>query len=136
MIFPIRAGRTFRRLRTSLYSSRMSSVTSHVKSPWSAQLKSTSALGYLPGTCVPLNPEMPATNTFVSAVDFGGIEECDAAFHGRPDDRDHLLLFSGRTVAKAHSHAAQPDSRDFQIAFSKFALLHCSSSCAACRRHR
>jgi hypothetical protein len=25
---------------------------------------------------------------------------------------------------KAHSHAAQPDRRDFQIAFSKFALLH------------
>ena len=73
------------------------------------------------------------------AVNFGGVEECDAAFHGRSDDRDHLLLFSGRTVAKAHSHAAEPDSRDFQIAFSKFALLHCSSfeqspvriSCAA-----
>src|SRR5207302_658917 len=46
------------------------------------------------------------------AVNFGGVEECDAAFHGRPDDRDHLLLFSGRTVAKAHSHAAEPDSRD------------------------
>src|SRR5216683_113827 len=46
----------------------MSSVTSHVKSSWSAQLKSTSALGYLHGTYVPLNPEMPATNTFVSTT--------------------------------------------------------------------
>src|ERR1700730_11752287 len=32
-----------------------------------------------------------------------------------------------RAVAKAHSHAAEPDRRDFQIALSKFALLHVQS---------
>ncbi len=57
------------------------------------------------------------------AVDFGGIEECDAAFHGRANQRDHLLLVFRRAVAKAHPHAAEPDGRDFQVAFSKFALL-------------
>ena len=73
------------------------------------------------------------------AVDFGGIEECDAAFDGRPDQRDHLLLVCSRTVAEAHSHAAEPESRNFQVAFSQFALLHCFSSChrlSARRRRR
>ena len=59
------------------------------------------------------------------AVDLGGVEERDAAFHGGVEKRDHLLLVFGRTVGKAHSHAAEPDSRNFQIALSKFALLHC-----------
>ena len=61
------------------------------------------------------------------AVDFGGVEEGDAAFHGGAEKRDHLLLVFGRTVGKAHSHAAEPEGRDFQIAFSKFALLHNAS---------
>src|ERR1022692_1498482 len=61
------------------------------------------------------------------AVHFGGIEECDAAVHGCPEKRGHLLLVFGRTVRKAHSHAAEPESRNFQAALSKFALLHCFS---------
>src|SRR6266403_2066090 len=30
-----------------------------------------------------------------------------------------------RTVANAHSHTAEPESRDFQVAISKFARFHC-----------
>jgi hypothetical protein len=41
--------------------------------------------------------------------------------------RDSLLLIYGWAVTKAPSHAAEADGRDFQIAFSKFALLHCFS---------
>src|SRR5208283_3178801 len=60
----------------------------------------------------------------VWAVNFSSVEECDAAFHGCPKQRRHLLLVFGWTVGKAHSHATQPDGRDFQFAVSKFALLH------------
>ena len=59
------------------------------------------------------------------AVHFCGIEECDAAFDRRPDQRDHFLLVRRRAIAKAHPHAAKPDGGNFQIAFSKFAFLHC-----------
>src|SRR5438445_7124992 len=38
--------------------------------------------------------------------------------------RDHLLFVFGQAVRKAHSHTAEPDGRDFQIALSKFALFH------------
>ena len=58
------------------------------------------------------------------AVRFSRIEERDAALNGRPKKRDHLLLVCRRTVAKAHSHTAEPASRDFQTALSKFALFH------------
>jgi hypothetical protein len=44
------------------------------------------------------------------AVNFSGVEERDAAFDRRPKKRDHLPLVCGRTVGKAHSHAAEPDS--------------------------
>src|SRR6266478_4468964 len=57
-------------------------------------------------------------------VDFGSIEERDAAFDCRSNQRDPFLLVHGRTIAKAHSHAAQPNRGYFQIAFSKFASLH------------
>ncbi len=63
------------------------------------------------------------------AVHFGGVEECDAAFHGGPEKSGHLLLVFGRTVGKAHSHAAEPDSRNFQVAISQVALLHSSLLC-------
>ena len=43
------------------------------------------------------------------AVHFSGIEERDTAVDGRPNQRDHLILVLRRTVAKAHSHTAQPD---------------------------
>src|SRR5512147_719607 len=42
----------------------------------------------------------------------------------RPKECDHLLLVCRRAVRKAHSHAAEPYRRDFQVAFSEFALLH------------
>ena len=60
----------------------------------------------------------------VRTIDLGRVEERDAAFDGRADQRDHFLLVFGRAVGKAHSHAAEADGRDFQIAFSQFALLH------------
>ena len=52
------------------------------------------------------------------AVHFGGVKECDAALDGRSDQRDTLLLFDCRAVAKAQTHAAEPDGRDFQVAVS------------------
>ena len=61
------------------------------------------------------------------AIYFSGVEECDAALDGRAKKSNHLLLVAGRTVGMAHSHAAKPDGRGFQIAISKFALLHCFS---------
>ena len=60
----------------------------------------------------------------VRAVDLGGVEEGDAAFDGRPEQGNHLLLVLGRAVGEAHPHAAEADGRDFQAAVSEFALLH------------
>ena len=57
-------------------------------------------------------------------VHFGGVEECDTPVHGTMKQRNHLLLVLGRSVGPTHSHAAKSDRRYFQIAFSKFALLH------------
>src|SRR5881628_3640869 len=34
------------------------------------------------------------------AINFGGIEKCDAAFHSCPKQRDHLLLIFRRAVPK------------------------------------
>ena len=59
------------------------------------------------------------------AVDLGGVEEGDAALDGRPDQRDPVPLVRGRAVAEAQAHAAEAEGRDFQIALSEFALLHC-----------
>jgi hypothetical protein len=61
------------------------------------------------------------------AVDFGRVEKCDATVHGVAEKRDHLLLVFGRAIRKTHAHAAEAKSRDFQISFPKFALLHCFS---------
>jgi hypothetical protein len=58
-------------------------------------------------------------------VSFRGIEEGDATLDGRLNKSDPLLLVGSRTVAKAQSHAAQPDGRDFQVTVSKLALLYC-----------
>ena len=38
--------------------------------------------------------------------------------------RNHFLFVFGRTIGKAHAHAAEPDSRDLQAALSRFAFLH------------
>jgi hypothetical protein len=57
-------------------------------------------------------------------IGLGGVEERDAAFDGRPKQRDHLPPVGGRAIAVAHSHAAKPDGRDLQVAVSKRSLLH------------
>ena len=41
-----------------------------------------------------------------------------------PSTLNHLQPVTRRAVTEAHAHAAQPDGRDFQMAFSKLALLH------------
>src|SRR5208283_2096951 len=95
--------------------------------------------GLFSGTRINLEPELGGDHHLVAkwsegfthelfvcerAIYFCRVEKRDAAFDGRPNQRDHLLLVSWRTVAKAHAHAAEPESRYFQVAFSKFALLH------------
>src|SRR3989442_4175861 len=57
-------------------------------------------------------------------LQLGGIEEGDAAFDGRADERDHRLLVLWDTVALAHPHAAEPQRRHFQTTRSQCALLH------------
>ena len=56
-------------------------------------------------------------------IHFRSVEEGDAVVDCRVKEIDHFL-FVGRRVAKAHPHAAQPESRDFQTAISKFSCLH------------
>src|SRR5262245_23966624 len=70
--------------------------------------------------------ECLSNKLFVSkwSVDFSGIEKCDAAIHRRSNQCDCLVFLSGRTVTKAQSHTAESDSRHFEIAVAKFALLH------------
>jgi hypothetical protein len=58
------------------------------------------------------------------AVDFGGIKERHAAFDRFTYQSNHFVFVTGRAVGIAHSHATEPDGRDFQIAFTKFAFLH------------
>src|SRR5438874_16207 len=57
-------------------------------------------------------------------VHFSGIEKRHTLFKCRSNQRNHLLLVLGRTVAKAHSHTAESDRRNLQITFSESALLH------------
>jgi hypothetical protein len=60
---------------------------------------------------------------------FSGVKEGDAAFHGRTYKRDHLLPVWNWIKGTAHSHAAEPESRNFQAAVSKCTLLHLLNSC-------
>src|SRR4030095_6301705 len=62
-------------------------------------------------------------------VDLGGVEEGDAALHCFTDQRYHSIPVRGGAAMVTHSHAAEPDSRNFQVAVSKFALLHFLNSC-------
>src|SRR5207248_6938801 len=62
------------------------------------------------------------------AVDLGGVEKSNAAFDGRPEKSDHLLLVGKRAFIMAHSHATEPDGRHFQVIVSKCALLHVLTS--------
>jgi hypothetical protein len=57
-------------------------------------------------------------------VDLSGVEEGDAAFYCFTDQRYHFIPVGGGAAMVTHSHAAEPDSRNFQVAVSKFALLH------------
>ena len=52
------------------------------------------------------------------AVDLRRIEEGDAAFHGCPEKRNHLLPVFGRTIRKTHPHAAESQSRNFKSTFA------------------
>src|SRR5437588_10427311 len=63
----------------------------------------------------------PTSSSFVNGHErsggrFSRIEERYAAFDGCPNKRDHLLLVRCRAVAITHSHAAEPEGRDFQAA--------------------
>src|SRR6202166_4254407 len=60
----------------------------------------------------------------VRTIYFCSIEEGDAAFDGRPNQRNSVLLVHGGPEAEAHSHAAKSEGRDLQITLSKFAFLH------------
>ncbi len=64
----------------------------------------------------------------VRAVDFGGVEESDAAIDAGVEELDHFGFVFRRAKAKAHAHAAEADFGDFEAAFSEFAFLHCCSS--------
>jgi hypothetical protein len=83
--------------------------------------------------CIMLDPELGSDRHFptersqcfayeffirVGAVNLGSVEECDAPFDCFPYKSNHLLLVPGLTVGNAHSHAAKPESRNFQAAFS------------------
>src|SRR5438477_12426905 len=57
-------------------------------------------------------------------VHFSGIEKRHTLFKCRSNQRNHLLLVLGRTVAKANSHTAEHYSRDLQVALSMFSFLH------------
>src|SRR2546427_8055163 len=62
-------------------------------------------------------------------VDFSGIEESDAAFDRRPNERNHLLPGPCHCpVTRTQPHAAKPHGRDFKTPCSKIALLHCDHS--------
>src|SRR6202035_5778565 len=44
------------------------------------------------------------------SVDFGGVEEGDAAFDGGSNQRDAFLLVDGGTETETQSHAAESES--------------------------
>ena len=62
----------------------------------------------------------------VGPVRLGRVKECHSEFDGSVDGCDGLPIVAlfGGAVCKAHPHTAKPDGRHFQVAFSKFALLH------------
>src|SRR5262249_33814919 len=79
---------------------------------------------------VPKWSESLAHEFFVGerAVHLGGIEEGDAALQRRPNQRDPLLLLHRPAIGRTQPHTAKAHSRNFQIARSKSAFFHCSSS--------
>ena len=57
-------------------------------------------------------------------VNLRRVKKRDAVLDRRTDQRDAVLSFDRRPVAKTQPHTAEPDCRYFQIAFSKFSFLH------------
>jgi hypothetical protein len=57
-------------------------------------------------------------------IGFGGVEERHTALERVADQRDRTLLFQGGAIAEAQSHAAEPESRHFQVVATQLALLH------------
>src|SRR5437870_6873809 len=47
------------------------------------------------------------------AIGLGRIEKNNTTVYGRPNERNHFPPVRRRTVVRAHSHAAQSESRDF-----------------------
>jgi hypothetical protein len=58
------------------------------------------------------------------AINFGGVEEGDAAGHSRADQRDHGVAIRRRTAVMIEPHAAESDGRDIEAAFPKLAGVH------------
>ncbi len=58
------------------------------------------------------------------AIDFRRIKEGNTAINRCVKKCDHLLLVPNRGIAKAHSHAAETECRNFQTAIAEFSFLH------------
>src|ERR1700732_4654889 len=57
-------------------------------------------------------------------VDFCGIEKINAKLHCFADQRYHCAPVRSGAAMVTHAHAAEPNTRNFQVAVPKFALLH------------
>lgn len=91
IISPTRGCRTPSRVRTALYSDRISSVTSQTNVPWSTQARRNDALG-CSAVRPDLNPATPATSTDVSTTPLG-------CFSRRPNRYLRQLLLLGPEAA-------------------------------------
>jgi len=56
-------------------------------------------------------------------------EQSDAAFHGCVEKCGHLLSIFRGAIRPAHTHAAEADGGNFQVAFPQLAFLHCPALC-------
>src|SRR5215469_12574951 len=59
------------------------------------------------------------------AIYFGSVEECDAALHRCPNQRDPLRPLHRTAIGSTQPHTAESQSRNLQIARSKSAFFHC-----------
>ena len=67
---------------------------------------------------------LPDRRTVVVVVHALQADAGGALTMGQPRERLGYLLVFRRAVRKAHSHAAKPESRDFQVALSEFTRFH------------
>jgi len=58
------------------------------------------------------------------SVDFGGIEEGDSPRYGCAKERNHLLFVFWRTIRPTHTHAAEANGGNFEIAVAQRAAPH------------